>query len=162
MAYREATRWRQTPPRPSLTRYIELLLGRDSWTQLRNWLGRSWGAGTFLEFWRYWNPVYGYYLYYYCYRPLRRLGLPRPPATLLTFVASGFFLHDIVAWALLGRPVFPFVTVVLGTAGLIVLLTGWLKLDLALFPAIVRVAANLGYLALSVGAGLVVRGGLSG
>ena len=64
---------------------------------LRNWLVRSFGAGTFGSFWEYWNPVYGYFLAYYVYRPLRTI-MPRWVAVWLTFAACGFFLHDLLGW----------------------------------------------------------------
>jgi len=51
---------------------------------LRNWALRSFGAATLSEFWQYWNPVYGYVLAYYVYRPLRRT-LPRAWSVWLTF-----------------------------------------------------------------------------
>jgi len=74
--------------RPGLGEYIERRLGRGATTQLRNLLVRPLGAASFSQFWRYWNPVYGYFLSYYAYRPLR-LVFPRPVAVLLTFVGCG-------------------------------------------------------------------------
>lgn len=61
---------------------------------LKNMLYRSLGAGTFAEFWRYWNPIWGYALGRYIYAPLRRL-LPAALAVILTFVVSGA-IHDAV------------------------------------------------------------------
>ena len=60
--------------------------------QAVNFLARPFGADSFAGFWRYWNPVWSYYLAYFCYRPLRN-RLPRPLAAFLTFVACGF-VHD--------------------------------------------------------------------
>ena len=92
--------------RPGLGEYIERRLGRGATTQLRNLLVRPLGAASFSQFWRYWNPVYGYFLSYYAYRPLRRV-FPRPVAVLLTFVGCGFVLHDLVGWAVAGHARFP-------------------------------------------------------
>jgi len=38
---------------------------------LRNMFYRSLGAGSIAGFWRYWNPVFGYYLGRYIYAPLK-------------------------------------------------------------------------------------------
>ena len=48
--------------------------------------GQEIAAGSLGSFWRYWNPVYTYYLDLFCYRPRRR-WLPRPLAgeTMRTF-----------------------------------------------------------------------------
>jgi hypothetical protein len=63
-------------------------------------LVRSLGASTFAGFWRYWNPIFGYYLGRYVFEPARR-WMPRPPAVVLTFVACGA-LHDLVTMAVRG------------------------------------------------------------
>jgi len=72
-------------------------------------LHRSFGAHSFRAFWRYWHPVYGYFLRYYCYLPLRRF-LPDSLSLVLTFALSGFLLHDLVAWLAVGHRLFPVVT----------------------------------------------------
>src|SRR5215203_1711587 len=64
------------------------------WRFARNWFVRPLSANSFSRFWYCWNPVYGYPLLFYVYRPLRR-PLPRSCAVLLTFMVSGFFLHDL-------------------------------------------------------------------
>ena len=55
-------------------------------------LYRALGAGSFAEFWRYWNPIWGYYLARNVMRPLRAY-CSVPIATVVTFVVSGA-LHD--------------------------------------------------------------------
>ena len=87
--------------RPSLARYAERRIG-DGTTeqQLFNLLVRPFAAPTFAGFWRTFNPLYSYYLYYWSYRPLRRL-VPRPLAELITFAVSGFFLHELPLWLVL-------------------------------------------------------------
>jgi len=71
---------------------------------LRNMLYRSLGAGTFAEFWRYWNPVWGYYLGRYVHAPLKR-WLPPAMSLVTTFAVSGAF-HDVAASAVTGKTVF--------------------------------------------------------
>jgi hypothetical protein len=77
----------------NLTRYIELRLGRTPGDQARNFLGKPLGADSLAGFWRYWNPVWSYYLGYYCYKPLRSY-LPRWAAAWATFVFCGL-AHDL-------------------------------------------------------------------
>lgn len=55
----------------------------------------SFGSSTFAGFWRYWNPLFSYYLYYKCYKPIVRF-LPRPVAVVFTFLVSGA-VHDLFA-----------------------------------------------------------------
>ena len=68
---------------------------------LGNMLARSFGSGTFAGFWRFWNPIWGYYLGRFVYVPLARV-LPRPLSLVITFLVSGL-LHDIVIMALRGE-----------------------------------------------------------
>ena len=60
---------------------------------LSNMLARSLGAGSFGEFWRYWNPIWGYGLGKYVFAPLKK-ALPPALALVATFVVSGA-LHDL-------------------------------------------------------------------
>ena len=120
--------------RPGLGEYIERRLGRGATTQLRNLLVRPLGAASFSRFWRYWNPVYGYFLSYYAYRPLR-LVFPRPVAVLLTFVGCGFVLHDLVGWAVAGHARFAEMTAMFALFGVGVVLSDALRLDLAHYPS---------------------------
>lgn len=74
---------------------------------LENMLRRSLGAGSFAEFWQYWNPIWGYGLGRYIYKPLRKF-IPAAIALILTFLVSGA-IHDAVImlvrrrWAFLSR-----------------------------------------------------------
>ncbi len=134
--------------RITLARFIERRLGPGGNVAalLREMLVRAFGAETFAGFWQYWNPVYSYYLHYYCYKPLRRL-LPRSICVVLTFAASGFFLHDLPSgwWARAlrsgGLPV-PFVALWFAIMGILVLATERLKLSFAGRSFAARVAAN--------------------
>lgn len=67
---------------------------------------RSLGAGTFAGFWRYWNPVFGYYLGRYIYAPLKS-WLPSAAGLVTTFVVCGAF-HDAIGSAVTGRMMFLF------------------------------------------------------
>lgn len=98
-----------------------------------------------MDFWRYWNPVYGYVLYYYCYRPLRRF-LPRPWACLLTFLLRGFVLYDLVGCAISQHRHYPQMTVFFGIAGAGAVASEILGADLADHPTAVGAACNLAYL----------------
>lgn len=108
---------------------------------MRRSIGRAFSAPTFSEFWYYWNPVYGYVLARYCYRPLRR-RLPRAIAVIVTFAASGFFLHDLIllpaAVALGGLKFFPVVTVAFVVISLVILATEALDIGLHGFSAPTR------------------------
>jgi len=61
---------------------------------LRNMLHRSIGAKNFATFWMYWNPIFGYFLGKYIFKPLRRL-FPTHLALLATFISCGL-IHDFV------------------------------------------------------------------
>jgi hypothetical protein len=132
--------------RPTLSRYLELRLGKDPSTQLRNFLAAPFGASSFDRFWRSWNPVYGYVLLYFTYRPLRRV-MPRPIATLLTFMACGLFLHDAIGWIVGLRVRFPVFTLLFTIFGVASLVARGVRQDLSnrSFPA--RVAVNVASLA---------------
>ena len=55
---------------------------------------RSLGAGNFFTFWKYWNPIWSYYLGKYIFKPLKNI-LPPAVSLMLTFVFCGF-IHDVV------------------------------------------------------------------
>ena len=79
----------------SLAQYVKrrngVPLGAKS--SLSNMLYRSLGASSFKCFWQYWNPIWGYYLAYKIYTPLKQY-FPSALATLITFIVSGA-LHDL-------------------------------------------------------------------
>lgn len=108
---------------------------------------RSFGAGSFAEFWRYWNPVYSFHLDRYCYRPLRRRRVPRSLAVIATFAASGFILHDVPFWwgvrvLRTGTLPVPFVTVWFVAMAVFALVGERLHLSYATLPVVARVAIN--------------------
>jgi hypothetical protein len=132
----------------TLAQYIAQRLGSEPevGTLLKRMLVLSFGAASFREFWRFWNPVYGYFLYYYCYKLLRRV-LPGPLSVLVTFFSSGFFLHDLpFGWWIRAMKTqslpLPFVAPWFSLMGLLVLLTDVLNLNWRHRPFAVRVLLN--------------------
>ena len=136
---------RHTSRRPTLGEYVERRLGRGSWAQARNVLAKPFGARSFAEFWRYWNPVYGYFLYYYSYRPLRRT-VPRPAAAWLTFLLCGFVLHDLVGWLAARTVRFPEMTLLFALFGAGAIASEALHIDTSRHPFAVRAPANAAWL----------------
>jgi hypothetical protein len=131
--------------RPSLSAYITYLLGSGSSNQLKNWFERSWGARSFADFWRFFNPVYGYYLSYYAYRPLRRVAPERsrcglrssPPASCSTTLSGGRSA---------GGSASPEMTLVFALLGLGALASDALHMDMSRWPFVARAGANIAYI----------------
>jgi MBOAT, membrane-bound O-acyltransferase family len=128
----------------TLTKYIEQRLGSTASQQAVNLLARPFGADSFAGFWRYWNPVWSYYLTYYCYRPLRD-RMPRPLAVWLTFLLCGF-AHDLpfVAIAFLNRErraTFS-LTMFFALAGGVVVVTERLRIRFAGLPTFAKWALH--------------------
>lgn len=141
---------------PSFRQYLRYRLGpkggRWAWF---NFFIRPFGASSFAEFWRRWNPVYGYFLLHYCYRPLTRV-LPRPAATLLTFAICGFVLHDLPAWEVMRRPLPPGATIAFILFGFGAIVGEALHMDLSRWPVGLRALANIAYLVICVAAMLTM------
>jgi hypothetical protein len=115
---------------------------------LTKMLYRSLGADTFRGFWRYWNPIWGYYLGRYVNAPLRRV-MPAAPALIATFVVSGA-IHDAAILAVTGSPTFLFVpwfTVL----GLMVVVSSRLGLRYRFQAWLVRAAINVSLVAGALG-----------
>lgn len=120
----------------SLTQYINHRLGTTPKEQAINFLGQPFGSKSLAGFWQTWNPVWNYYLYYYCYKPLREY-LPRWLCVLLTFFICGL-LHDLLigipAYAAAGRPPLFTITFFLTVNGILVVLTEKFNLRLTRVP----------------------------
>ena len=107
---------------------------------LYNMLSRSLGAGKFSIFWQYWNPIWGYYLGIYIFKPFK-LFLPQALSLIITFVVCGF-IHDLVImllkwkFTLLLTPWFLFM-------GLSVILSEYAKIDYSKLPWIARATINM-------------------
>lgn len=121
---------------------------------LRNMLRRSFGAGSFGQFWQYWNPIWGYGLGKYVYSPLRRF-LPSALAVLMTFVISGV-VHDLATIVFRRSSAFLF-THWFFLLGAGVVLGRAFNLDFSRQAWRVRVAINLSYLLICLAIPIVLR-----
>jgi len=117
-------------------------------------------ASSLAEFWRRWNPVYGYFLSYYVYRPLAR-RIPRSAAVMSTFVFAGLAMHDLPAWIVTRRVLPPGGTIAFTFFGLGLLTSERVGMDLSAKPAWLRASVNAAYLASCTGLMLVVCRGLA-
>ncbi|NDJ61108.1 MAG: hypothetical protein GYB67_08280 [Chloroflexi bacterium] len=143
-------------PRPTYRQYAQRTLGHPAseWAAIRSMFRRAFRSPTFAGFWRYWNPLFAYYLYYLCYRPLAQ-WLPRPPAVLITFALSGA-IHDVFA-SLVTRRVFVLFTPVFAVYGLWVILEEYFGLTLTWAPVWLRATAHTITLLGTLGVGLLIR-----
>lgn len=116
---------------------------------LKNMLSRSLGAGSFAQFWQYWNPVWGYYLSQFIYQPVKRF-FGKSFAVVATFFVSGF-LHDL-AIMLVKQQSSILLTVWFTLMGLAVVLSEAVKLKYGALPWFVRALINVGF----IGAGFYV------
>jgi hypothetical protein len=109
----------------TLTQYVTHRLGTTPREQAVNFLRRPLGAKSLSGFWQYWNPVWSYFLLFFCYRLLRE-NLPRWLSVVLTFFLCGL-LHDlpfgILSYAKAGRPPYFTITVFLTLNGFLVVLS---------------------------------------
>lgn len=115
---------------------------------------RSLGAGSLDEFWRHWNPVFGYYLARFVFSPLRRM-LPRPAAVVLTFAASGL-VHDGVIWLFGGSTRFLF-TIWFGLVAIGLVAGSAIDLDYSEQTWPVRVSINVSVIAACLALTLATR-----
>ena len=150
------------PHERSLAAYVRHRLGDEQrmLPLLRENFVRAFTAETFAGFWRAWNPVYGYVLRRWVYRPLARL-FPKGASVVLTFAFSGFAFHDVLAWpaAVLrsGRVRLPATTTWFVLVALVVLLSESSalrrRLHLGALPPSARVVAHAALLAVTHVAG---------
>jgi hypothetical protein len=113
---------------------------------LKNMLSRSLGAGSFAQFWQYWNPVWGYYLSQFVYQPIKRF-FGKSIAVVATFFVSGF-LHDL-AIMLLKQQSSILLTTWFTFMGLAVVLSEAAKLRYGALPWFVRALINTGFISAS-------------
>ncbi len=134
----------------TLNEYIVRSLGKTPQEQAINFLAKPFGAPTFTEFWQYWNPVWSYYLRFYCYRPLRKF-FSRAPAALATFLVCGL-AHDLPIGALAyfstGRPPLFTLTVFFALIGALMLFTEKIRFQFAFVPVGFRWVIHVAVLAL--------------
>jgi len=118
---------------------------------------RSFSAPSFAGFWRYWNPMFSYYLYYWCYKPLTRV-LPRSLAVTLTFAVSGA-VHDFFASLVVGR-FFLLFAPVFAAFGVLVVVEEWMGSDFLWAPFWLRASIHSVVVGGTVAAGVLIRGTL--
>ncbi|MFD0796299.1 MBOAT family O-acyltransferase [Maribacter chungangensis] len=118
--------------RNSLSDYVKSVngvpLGHSK--SLRNMLNNSLGANSFSSFWRYWNPIWSYYLRYFVYRPLRNF-FPEKVAIIATFLVSGG-IHDVAVLLITGQGSF-IITIWFGIMAFVVVLEDFAKISLKKF-----------------------------
>lgn len=106
---------------------------------LRNNLYRSLGAKNFSKFWNYWNPIFGYYLGKFIFKPLKKI-FPVSIALILTFIFCGL-IHDAITTLLRGK-ISLFFTLWFLIMGCAVLITRYLKYNYFDQIWIIRALAN--------------------
>ncbi|MCX2745338.1 acyltransferase [Mangrovivirga sp. M17] len=126
----------------TLTDYIKKRNGVSigSPKSLRNNLYRSLGSKNFSTFWNYWNPIFGYYLGKFIFKPLKRF-LPVALSLLLTFIFCGL-IHDAVTTIYRGELSF-FFSIWFLIMGLAVLITRILRHNFSRQSWVVRASVNL-------------------
>jgi len=115
---------------------------------------RSLGAGTFGSFWEYWNPIFGYTLGTYVYRPLQAF-VPMSLALVITFVVNGA-IHDLVTTIARGSIAFLF-TPLFFLLGLGVLVGKFARIDFSKHPWHLRAGFNLFYLGICLALTIAFR-----
>lgn len=113
---------------------------------LRNMLYRSFGAKNFAVFWNYWNPIWGYYLAYQSFKPLKVI-LPSSISLMLTFILCGM-IHD-AAISLISGGISITFTIWFSVIGIAVLLTQMSKLNFKKFNWYLRASINLLFIVLT-------------
>jgi hypothetical protein len=146
---------RPGPGRPPFRAYLDRKLGGTTAERWFNFFLRPFAAPSLAQFWRRWNPVYGYVLTYFVYRPARRV-LPRRLAVMATFVFGGLVMHDVPAWVVTRRALPPGGTISFVLFGAGVLASDEMHMDLSRQPAWVRVAANGTYVAACIAGMLAI------
>ncbi|WP_335964455.1 hypothetical protein [Galbibacter sp. PAP.153] len=126
----------------TLTEYIKKRNGVPigSSKSLRNNLYRSLGAKNFSGFWNYWNPIFGYYLGKFVFKPLKKI-FPVTISLIFTFVFCGF-IHDAVSMLFHEKISLSF-TLWFLLMGLAVLTTKFLNHNYSEQKWIIRALANL-------------------
>lgn len=131
----------------TLTEYVKKRNGVPigSSKSLRNNLYRSLGAKDFSTFWNYWNPIFGYYLGRFIFKPIKKI-FPVGIALLLTFIFCGL-IHDVVTTIFRGK-ISNFFTIWFLLMGFAVLITQYLNHNFKKQLWIIRALINLSIISL--------------
>lgn len=136
-----------------LEEYIQYRTGAKTVSLIiRNMLLKPFISTSLRSFWHYWNPGYGYYLLFYCYKPIRKL-LPNWVSLIITFIVCGF-LHDIFYLAPMmimngGEFVLPFLTTWFFIISIGILMADYLKIRFDKINIIFRPIFHSGFLAIT-------------
>jgi len=114
---------------------------------LRNMFYRSLGSNQFSGFWHYWNPIWGYYLGKFIFKPLRN-KLSINVSIILTFFVSGF-IHDLVVSVIYFK-IFILITPWFLLMGLLVITSNELGILIKSPIWIYRALVNIGYIGSSL------------
>jgi len=124
------------------------------WAGIAHTFRRSFGASSFAGFWRYWHPMFSYYLFYQSYKPLARF-LPRSLAVILTFAVSGA-IYDLFA-SLVTADLFVLFVPVFVVFGLLVVVEEGLGSSFAGMPFWLRTVMHSGVIVGIVAVGVMIR-----
>lgn len=115
---------------------------------VRNMFIKPFVSSSLRSFWQYWNPSWGYFLLFYCYKPIRTI-LPHWASLIITFLISGLF-HDIIYIIPMMinevEFVFPFIAVWFLIISIGILLTEYLQIDFGKISLMFRAIIHLSYL----------------
>ncbi len=109
-------------------------------SSLRNNLHRSLSAGTNTEFWRHWNPIWGYYLWKGVYVPAQP-WVSKSISLLISFAVSGA-LHDLAIGLATGNWQV-FFSIWFLFMGFFLLLSRKWDVTYSQFPFLIRMGINL-------------------
>ncbi len=140
---------------PTFGEYLERRLGPGGLGRWNRFFVYPFTAPSFAQFWRRWNPVYGYFLAYHVYRPAAR-RVPRSVAVMTTFVFAGLVMHDLPAWVVTRRVLPPGGTIAFTLFGAGLLASERAGVDMSSRPAWVRASINAAYLASCTGLMLLI------
>ncbi|WP_147439148.1 MBOAT family O-acyltransferase [Faecalibacter macacae] len=98
---------------------------------IRNMFFKPFISSSLKSFWKFWNPTWGYFLLFYCYKPIKTI-FPAWVALIATFIVSGL-AHDIIYIIPMMikeiKFVFPFITVWFFIISIGILLSEYLQIN---------------------------------
>ncbi len=115
---------------------------------IRNMFFKPFMASSFRSFWKYWNPSWGYYLLFYCYKPMRII-FPYWVALIISFLICGL-IHDMIYILPIMfnkvEFVFPFITVWFMIISFGIVLTEYFEINFNKTKMMFRPVFHLGFL----------------